>query len=297
MHLNELLSPARCLVPLPASTLADAGLLLVEALVGDGAVDDPDRLRERVEDARPEDVLGYGHRGFVLHYRTDAAPALAVAVGVAARPVCREFGEGDEPQCARVVAVVISPRREAARHLQVVSALGQLFQRPAATASLEAAGSAPDLMAASGWAEVALEPQLTVRDIMSERPRSIGADAPLRSAVMDMRRSGVGALPVVDDENRVIGLLSERELLRHLLTHYLPRAGGPRTGGPSGAAGRRTVRDVMTRQVLCVSPHQPLAEVASLMLNKDVERVPVVRDGILVGFLTRGDIVRNLIGS
>jgi CBS domain-containing protein len=57
------------------------------------------------------------------------------------------------------------------------------------------------------------------------------------------------------------------------------------------------VRDVMTRQVLCVSPEQPLAEVASMMINKDVDRVPVVREGNLVGFLTRGDIVRKLIGS
>ena len=60
---------------------------------------------------------------------------------------------------------------------------------------------------------------------------------------------------------------------------------------------RRTVRDVMTRQVLCVSPDQPLAEVASLMTNKDVDRVPVVQEGRLVGFLTRSDIVRKLIGS
>jgi CBS domain-containing protein len=58
----------------------------------------------------------------------------------------------------------------------------------------------------------------------------------------------------------------------------------------------RTVRDVMTRQVLCVGPEQPAAEVAALMSNKDVERVPVVREGRLVGFLTRGDIVRKLIG-
>jgi CBS domain-containing protein len=57
-----------------------------------------------------------------------------------------------------------------------------------------------------------------------------------------------------------------------------------------------TVRDAMTRQVLCVAPEQPVAEVAALMSNKDVERVPVVREGRLVGFLTRGDIVRKLIG-
>jgi CBS domain-containing protein len=53
----------------------------------------------------------------------------------------------------------------------------------------------------------------------------------------------------------------------------------------------------MTRQVLCVSPDVPLAEVASLMTNKDVDRIPVVQDGRLVGSLTRGDIVRKLIGS
>jgi CBS domain-containing protein len=52
----------------------------------------------------------------------------------------------------------------------------------------------------------------------------------------------------------------------------------------------------MTRQVLCVAPEQPLAEVASMMTDRDVERVPVVRDGRLVGVLTRGDIVRKLIG-
>jgi CBS domain-containing protein len=74
--------------------------------------------------------------------------------------------------------------------------------------------------------------------------------------------------------------------------------GGPAgtTGTPAGAA-RRSVRDVMTRQVLCVAPEQPLAEAASIMINKDVDRVPVVREGELVGFLTRGDIVRKLIGS
>jgi CBS domain-containing protein/mannitol/fructose-specific phosphotransferase system IIA component (Ntr-type) len=296
MYLSELLTPPRCLVPLEATTLADAGFALVRALSADGAVVDEERLRERLEDARPEDVVGYGDRGFVLHYRTDAVSHLAVAIGVAPRSVCRELGDGEDSQCARVVALVVAPRKETARHLQVVGALGQLFLRPSVVAALEASRTPLEVATSPAWQEVTVEPQLTVRDIMSARPRSIGPDAPLRSAVLDMRRAGVGALPVVDDENRVIGILSERELLRHLLSHYLPRAGGGPTGPPS-AATRRTVREVMTRQVLCVAPHQPLAEVASLMLNKDVERVPVVRDGILVGFLTRGDIVRKLIGS
>lgn len=109
-------------------------------------------------------------------------------------------------------------------------------------------------------------------------------------------RTGLGRLPVADESNRVTGTFSELELLRDLLSHYLPRAGGVNAPQPPAAA-RRTVRDIMTRQVLCVAPEQPLAEVASLMLNKNVDRVPVVKDDRLVGFLTRGDIVRKLIGS
>jgi CBS domain-containing protein len=149
-------------------------------------------------------------------------------------------------------------------------------------------------------AEYEAPERLSVRDIMTEHPRSVSADTALRDAAQDMVRAGIGGLPVVDATGRVIGMLSERELMRHLLDAYLQggSAGTSAAGAkmPPGAT-RRLVRDVMTRQVLCVSPDQPLAEVASIMTNKDVDRVPVVRGGSLVGLLTRGDIVRKLIGS
>jgi CBS domain-containing protein len=94
--------------------------------------------------------------------------------------------------------------------------------------------------------------------------------------------------------------LSEKELVRDLLSTYLQRemlGSSMRAPLAPGKEARRTVRDVMSRQVLCVSPDQPLAEAASLMVNKDLARVPVVHDGRLMGFLTRGDIVRKLLGS
>jgi CBS domain-containing protein len=118
---------------------------------------------------------------------------------------------------------------------------------------------------------------------------------PLRDAALLLVRRGFSALPVIEADGRLIGLLSDRELIRDLLTSYL-QAGGA-TSRQADAAAARLVRDVMTRQVLCVSPEQPLADVASLMYNKDVEQVPVVAEGQLVGFLTRGDIVRKLLGS
>ena len=111
-----------------------------------------------------------------------------------------------------------------------------------------------------------------------------------------MVRAGLGALPVIDEEQRVVGMVSEREVIRHLLTTQVFSGADVRSAMPPGA-GPRSVRDVMSRQVMCVAPEQPIAEVASLMSNKDVDRVPVVREGQLVGFLTRGDIVRKLIGN
>lgn len=292
--LADLLRVSRTLVPLPATTLADAANALAECLAGDDVLIDIDRLRERVEDARPEDIVGLGDRGFILHYRTDAVRDLVIALGVSERPVCRALDD-DETQCARIVVLVAAPPTQLARHLQIVSAISRVLARPATVEQLLASPNAEALAHAAPW-QKEIPPQLTVREIMTEQPRTVGPDVPLRTAVLDMLRAGVGGLPVVDADNRVLGMLSERELLRDLLSHYLPRAGGA-SGGPPPAAARRTVRDLMTRQVLCVAPDQPLAEVASLLLNKDVDRVPVVKGDRLVGFLTRGDIVRKLTGS
>lgn len=294
-RLADLLSPARIRIPMLSATLADAALELAECLAETGSLVNAELLSERIEEARPENVVALSDRAFVVHYRTEAVHELVVALGRAEKPVCRTFDE-DGTQCARVVLLVCSPPRLAAQHLRVVGALVRVLARDDHTAALLAAENAAAVMSLPFLALTELPEHLTVRELMSAQPRSVGPDAPLRSAVLEMVRSGLGALPVVDGDNRVIGMLSERELLRDLLSRYLPRAGG--TAGPQlPPVGRRTVSDLMSRQVLCVAPDQPLAEVASLMLNKDVDRVPVVKNDRLVGFLTRGDIVRKLIGT
>jgi CBS domain-containing protein/mannitol/fructose-specific phosphotransferase system IIA component (Ntr-type) len=294
-RVSDLLVASRIVMPLLAGTVADAAEALCRALDRSGALSNADLLRERIEEARSEDLVALADRAFVLHYRTDAVRDLVVSIGVAPNDVVRVLDD-HAMQRARLVVLVCAPPRQLARHLQVVSALVRVLSTASAVTAALSAETPGQLLALPQFAGLTLPAQLTVRELMSERPRTVGPDVPLRSAVLEMLRAGVGGLPVVDESNRVIGMLSERELLRDLLSHYLPRAGGANALQPPAAA-RRTVRDIMTRQVLCVAPEQPLAEVASLMLNKDVERVPVVKDDRLVGFLTRGDIVRKLIGS
>lgn len=291
MRLADFIVADRAVVPLGATELPAAARALCECLVAAGAVHNPTALGERIEAERPEDIVAMGDRAFLLHYRTDAVRELAVAIGTAPAPICRELGDEGE-QCARIVLLVAAPPRMAARYLQLVGALARLLSRPETVQDVLAAQDSRSLASLPAFRDVELPEQLLVRDIMTDRPRFITPEMLARDAAREMVRWRVAALPVVDAEQRVIGILGERDLLRHLLTNYLGDASG-KTPLPTP----RTVRDVMARQVLCVSPEQPLAEVASLMANKDVDRVPVVREGKLVGFLTRGDIVRKLIGS
>ena len=278
---------------MPCETLDGARTVLLERLAASGAIDDLQRLQRRVAEERGEDMVAITDRAFLLHYRTDTASALQVAIGVCQDGIRRLLDDGAE-QRAPVVVVVVGPPRMAARQLQVVRAFGRLLPKEEAIAALVRATSAESVVALPLFAEYEIPDQLLVRDLMTERPRTTTGDVPLRNAARELIRSGLGALPVVDADQRLLGMLSERELMRHLLaTEVL--SDGSRLGSPS-LQGIKTVRDVMTRQVLCVGPQQPVAEVAALMSNKDVERVPVVRDGRLVGFLTRGDIVRKLIG-
>ncbi len=256
---------------------------------------DPAKLRQRVEDTREEDVVAMGDRAFLMHYRTNAVGQLLVTLGVARDPICMQTAENGE-RCSRIALLIVTPPRHAARYLQVVAAFARLLRKPDSLASMLGAQDTAGFLALDIIAGQPLPEQLTVRDVMTYQPRTVRADASLREAARTMVRTGLGALPVVDEDDRVVGMLSEREVIRHLLTTQAFTGHDPRTAAAPGS-GVKSVRDVMTRQVLCVATEQPLAEVASLMSNKDVDRVPVVREGRLVGFLTRGDIVRKLIGS
>ena len=295
MRLRDFLTAERTVVPLGVRTLQEASALLLARLGAAREVLDLAKLRQRVADARAEDVVAMGDRAFLLHYRTDAVGQLIVALGISPQLICHRQADGEE-QCAPIVLMIAAPPRHAARYLQVVGGFARLLRRREVLDAVLGAGDPAGVVGLPAFADYQLPEQLTVRDVMSDQPRTIDPDSSLKDAARTLVRTGLGALPVVDEDARVIGMVSEREVIRHLLS-VQAFAGPDARGAMPPSSGSRTVRDVMTRQVLCVAPQQPLAEVAALMSNKDVDRVPVVKEGRLVGFLTRGDIVRKLIGS
>jgi CBS domain-containing protein len=294
LRLSDFLPASQIVVPLRHDTVIGAADELMGRLVAVGGISDVEKLRKRVAEEQPEDIVAMGDRAFLLHYRTDAVTELRVAVGTSQRPICRELGE-NETQCARILLLIVAPRKFAAEYLQLVGAFARLLSKQPVVDQILAQKDATSLASLDAFRDYELPAQLTVRDIMTYQPKTVAPDTALKDAARDMVRLGVGGLPVVDGDGLVVGMLGERELLRSM-SGYLQGGRGEGARAPGVPAARSTVRDAMTRQVLCVSPDQAIADVSSMMTNKDVDRVPVVRDGRIVGMLTRGDIVRKLLG-
>jgi CBS domain-containing protein len=232
----------------------------------------------------------------MIQLRTDAVSRLTVALGVAPKPVPRKAGG---TKGVRVVVLVLAPPKEASAYLQVVSAVGRALGRRDTVSALLAAQKPADVLASPELADVALTGELMVRDFMTRDVETLRPEATVDEAAALLVRRGLTAVPVVSENHEVLGILGHRDLLRVLMPKYVKRVttgefvAPPRPGRPGGSP---LVRDVMDRSVLCLSEDQSLAEAASVMVSRDRDRFPVVRDGVLVGVISRSDIVTRICG-
>ncbi len=304
MKLADLLSRRRVVVPLAADTWEEGIRVLLDACLADGRVRDPDKLEAAVKNAWPEDTLSLGPHAVLPHFRTDAVDAVVVALGVAATAMEGKGAEADGPvEGARIMLLILAPPREAAAYLQAVAAFARALAQPDVVDGLHAARTPDEVLALPGLQGVRLEEELLVGDVMSPASVAFEPELPIEAAARLLARRGLDAAPVVGPDGVVIGLLSNRELLRYFLPGYVQRMQtgehkpASRALGAAAAAAVGQVGSVMARNVLCVSEDQSLSDVASLLANKDVACLPVVRDGVLRGVLTRAEIVRKLVGQ
>jgi CBS domain-containing protein len=135
----------------------------------------------------------------------------------------------------------------------------------------------------------------TVKDVMTTQVVAVGPGAGFKEMVVKMRRSRASALPVVDGEGRVIGVVSEADMLNkeadldkepETLSSLL------RFGQLEKAAGV-TAAELMTKPPVTIGPGAKLAEAARLMRDRRVKRLPVINDtGLLIGIISRADVLR-----
>jgi CBS domain-containing protein len=119
----------------------------------------------------------------------------------------------------------------------------------------------------------------SVRDAMTENPRSIGVSASVVEAARLMRGEHIGSLPITDDEE-LVGMITDRDIT----TRVVAEAADPKM---------TSVGDVSSRDLVSVEPDNDLEEAVQLMASHQVRRLPVVEDGRLVGIVAQADIALN----
>ena len=126
----------------------------------------------------------------------------------------------------------------------------------------------------------------TVNQILATKGNqvwSIEADQQVYDALKIMADKDIGALLVYQDKN-VVGIISERDYARRVVL--------------KGKSAEKTpVSEIMTSEVLCVNPSQPIEECMALMTAKKIRHLPVVEDEKIVGIISIGDVVNAVISE
>jgi CBS domain-containing protein len=135
---------------------------------------------------------------------------------------------------------------------------------------------------------------------------TVGPETSVQAVAKLLSERGISGVPVVDTADRLIGIVSEGDLLHRVETGTERPIGRRRSWWLDTVASDedlardyvkshgRTAKDVMTHEVVSVTETTDLAEVAMLLETKRIKRVPVLRDGRLVGIVSRANLVRAL---
>jgi CBS domain-containing protein len=134
----------------------------------------------------------------------------------------------------------------------------------------------------------------TVRDVMTTYVVAVRLNATYKEMAARLREFRVSAFPVLDDNNKVIGVVSEADLLtKEALEYSVPGGmGGILHGREKAKAAAVVAADLMTKPAVTIGPQEPVSRAARLMYSRKIKRLPVVDDdGRLIGIVARADVL------
>jgi len=153
---------------------------------------------------------------------------------------------------------------------------------------------------------------VNVESVM-KKPIVVNQNNDVRDVIKLFRKYKISGAPVVDDDNNLVGIISESDIIKTLTTHdegldlILPSPFDlielplkttlkiEEFKEDIEKALKTKVKDIMTKDVITISPDTPINEAANIMIKHNIKRLPVVKNGKLVGIITRGDLIEALI--
>jgi len=122
---------------------------------------------------------------------------------------------------------------------------------------------------------------IPISDIMTCDVKCVTPEVPIYEALERLKKYCVSGLPVVDSTMRIVGILSEKDVLKIL---FDPKP-----------VVQYTVEHYMTREVICFTEFDDAVEICKFFIRTNIRRVPIVRDGILIGIVARRDIISAIL--
>ena len=305
MKIVEMLRRGAILVPLDAPDLKWALTSALRAVTG---VSDEDArsLAADLVGAVSGEIHRVHERVVVAFAESDAVEEISAVLGVSPVRFTAEgteaasglglapAGAGGAPQPgtgSEIVLVMVTPRRFTSLTDRVLPTLKRFFREEEGVTPLLKARSAAGVLRVGGFMDLDPHRSLLVEDVVEPIQYRVYPDTPYSEVADLMVRRGLQVVPVVGEEYEFLGVITTGEALNELVSQARVESVG---GGSAPARAEPTAREVMTRTVMCVSEEQSLIEAASIMVNRNVEQLPVIRDGEIVGLLTRGEVLRWL---
>lgn len=152
---------------------------------------------------------------------------------------------------------------------------------------------------------------MKVSDIMTTQVISVLGTDTLKDVTITLAVDNLSGAPVVDEDFKLIGIISECDILKLILEHEknlnlenpvlhllaFPMDAiidDPQLKEAADKISKIKVEDIMTHNVITTTPNAQIIDVLRLMVEKDVNRVPVLEKGVLVGIVTRGDVIFSI---
>jgi CBS domain-containing protein len=141
---------------------------------------------------------------------------------------------------------------------------------------------------------------MQAQDVMTTKVVAVAPDTPVAEIAKLLVERQISGVPVVSDDRRLLGIVSEGDLIHGLgkegarRSWWLDLLASPQTRAKEYLKSHgRLASDVMTREVVSVTPDTPLPEIARLLEARRIKRVPVLQDSELVGIVSRADLLHE----
>ncbi len=300
MRLAALLDPQLVVTDMRAKTKFEAIEEILDRVIQHHPHLDRHALTRAINEREDLENTSYGHGIAFPHARTDAVSRMYVALGVTRRGI-----DSATPDHMRLHAVclLLTPRNIAQLYLQTLSAFAAFAREPGNIENLVAQPDAEAIIRVIWESGLTVKKQLTVRDIMHRNVFYTMPESTLKDAANIFYRHKVSGVPVVDNDKILIGIISEKHLIKAALPDYetlIENMSFNPEVEPFDELLKREdeikVSEIMTRKVFTTTEDTPIVEVAAMMMFRNIRRVPVVDDrGRLIGMVLRSDIVSKVI--